>query len=109
MIIGQSFISQIEKLVANTNSLTTVTDSIDLNGVVNGAITFFSVADTGTHANHVITLQYSPDNSNWIDGSKTLLGIGCVEVPVTAARYVRLKVTTVEGGLSTTDIYLLAR
>ncbi len=109
MRIGRSFISEIQKLAADTNNVATVTDSIDLNSVVNGVITFFTVANTGAHTTHVITLQYSPDNINWINGAKNLVGIGCVEVPVTAARYIRLKVTTAEGGASTTDIYLLSR
>ena len=110
MILGsRKNIIQVEILGANTDSTATVTTVIDMMRVVNGVITFYVIPKTGTHLVHVVTLQYSPDGSTWRDGSNKITGTGCVDVTVTAARYIRLKVTTAEGGLSTSDIYLLAR
>ena len=110
MILGaRRNIIQVGKLGADTNSTATVTTSIDLARVVNGIITFYVIGVTGGHITHVITMQYSPDGSSWINGANKITGVGCVDVAVTAARYIRLKVTTAEGGVSTSDIYLLAR
>lgn len=110
MILGSKRnIIQVGKLGANTNSTATTTGAIDMARVTCGIITIYVVGVTGTHVNHVVTLQYSPDQSSWIDGSNNIIGVGCLEIPATAARHVRLKVTTAEGGLSTSDIYLLAR
>ena len=71
---------------------------------------FFVVeADTGAHTTHVLTLQMSVDGTNWHNhGSATVTGAGFSSATV-GSRYVRVLVTTLEGGASTVDVRINAR
>lgn len=83
---------------------TTTTASLDVKDDLN--IAWSVVAATGDHANHIVTLQCSLDNSAWNDTGSTLTGVGVVDNVSITARYVRLKVTTNEGTASTINIII---
>ncbi|MBL4820131.1 MAG: hypothetical protein JKY98_03935 [Gammaproteobacteria bacterium] len=70
---------------------------------------FFVVANTGTHATHVITMQVSPDGTNWFDTSHTITGVGNLHNIGCAAEQIRCKVTTLEGATSTVDITIIIK
>ncbi len=85
-----------------------VTASLDIGGAK--LVMFQALAATGTHATHIITLQCSPDDSNFYDVSgATLTGVGAKDGIEVGAQFVRLKVTTVEGGVSTVDVIIQAK
>ncbi len=63
--------------------------------------------DTGTHSTHVITLQVSQDGTTWSSTSTTVTGEGAASAAV-AFDWIRLLVTTLEGGASTVDIEIIA-
>ncbi len=87
----------------DANAATTST-SLDIQD--DAKVAFSVVAATGTHATHVVTLQCSLDDSAWQDTSSTVTGVGVVDNISITTRYVRLKVTTNEGGTSTIDIII---
>ena len=89
---------------ANAASTTTVLHIED-----NNKIAYHVVAASGTHATHVITLQCSLDNSNWFDSASTITGLGVVNNVDITSHYVRLKVTTLEGGVSTVNTIVQAK
>jgi len=86
----------------NTNATTTGMDTSTCDQV-----TFYVNGLTGAHANHIVTLQFSHED---VDGSyqnstHTKTGQGCVQVTdIKSVAWIRLKVTTVEGGVSTADL-----
>ena len=67
------------------------------------------VAKTGTHGTHVITVQESPNDTDWFDSSSTITGVGIVEDIEVDMRYARVKVTTPESATSTCDVYMQAK
>ena len=85
----------------------TVSPSIDMREAFNFAAQV--IASTGTSATHIVTVQTSPDDTNWTDSSVTLAQATINDKNTTAFRYIRLKVTTLEGGASTVDWYLNAK
>ena len=92
-------------LDANASSVTT---GLDIGGAKTAI--FQVLAASGTHATHVITLQESVDNSNWDDVSgATVAGAGVKTGISVGAHFVRLKVTTLEGGASTVDVTIQAK
>lgn len=91
----------------DTNVLNTTTTSLRMDDAQNAGI--YVTANTGAHANHVVTLQVSPDNSNWQDTTHTVTGVGNVHDISCIAAWVRAKVTTIEGGASTSDITILIK
>ena len=105
--------------MASTNSMRTMAQiGIDANAATvspsintKGALNFAAevIANTGTSATHVVTVQTSPDDSNWTDSSVTVAQATINDNNTTAFRYIRLKVTTLEGGASTVDWYLNAK
>jgi hypothetical protein len=88
----------------DTSTVSTVLDVLE-----NRYISFDVQDNSGTHSNHVITLQISFDNSTWYNTSSTKTGTGFVENVQVTARYVRLKVTTAEGSASIVDINIHAK
>lgn len=67
----------------------------------NNVLTIDHPVSTGSWSNAVLTVQGAMDDDleNWTDLSTTLVGIDeTYYIDVDAYRYVRLKVTTVEGG-----------
>lgn len=92
----------------DTNVLNATTSSIETFDATYVAV--FVVDKAGAHTTHVITLQVSPDNVNWFDTSLTVTGSpGKINGTLCIANYVRGKVTTVEGAVSTVDITLIVQ
>ena len=87
---------------------TTTTNSLDISGAT--LVIFQVLGISGSHATHVLTLQHSVDDSNWNDVSgATVTGEGVKSDVTVVAHFVRLKVTTLEGGVSTVDIIIQAK
>jgi len=86
---------------------TTVSASLEIKENYN--LCFDVLANTGTHSTHVVTLQISSDDSTWTDTAHIITGVGIKDNVQTAARYVRLKVTTNEGAASTVDWHIQAK
>lgn len=91
----------------NANSTITVTTGLDIKE--NQYISWQVIANTGANTTHVITLQCSLDNSTWQNTASTVTGVGIEDNIQVTARYVRLKVTTAEGGASTVNVLLNAK
>lgn len=89
---------------ADTNS---VSSSLEI--TENDWICYNVLDGSGTHSTHVVTLQCSANNIDWYDTASTITGLGIVDNVQIGARYVRLKVTTVEGATSTIDILIQAK
>lgn len=87
---------------ANTNS-----NSLDIAQARNICIDI--AAGSGAHTTHVVTLQTSIDDSVWTTSSTTIAQIAFSDNIAVTARYVRLRVTTKEGGASTIDITIQAK
>ena len=95
--------SELKQTGLDANATTTST-TLDVQD--NANVAFSIVGASGTHATHVVTLQCSLDDSAWQDTSSTVTGVGVVDNVSITTRYVRLKVTTDEGGTSTIDIII---
>lgn len=65
-------------------------------------------ARTGTNAAHILTLQVSPDDSAWFDTSATMAQLVAGVFTEVSARFARVRVSTLEGAVSTIDITLIA-
>lgn len=102
-----SSVAELAQTGLNANA-TTLSNSLDIG---NAALVIFQVlANSGSHSTHVLTLQCSVDDTNWNDVSgATLTGVGVNGEITVASQYVRLKVTTNEGGASTVDIIIQAK
>jgi len=74
---------------------------------------FFSmqiIANTGTHTTHIIQLQCSTNDSNWHDVSGGgVTGTGIVDNLQVSTKFIRARVSTVEGAASTVDIIINAK
>lgn len=88
----------------NTNSSGALTSSLDVREAT--LIALLVVGKTGTHASHIITLQSSPNDTDWFDMTDTLTGDGVLHDVSCACKFIRAKVTTPEGGTSTCDVYI---
>lgn len=89
----------------DTDSTATKTAGVDVKTC--SQLTFYVIKNTGAHVNHVVTLQFSPENVNasYQDSQYTITGSGCLHVSdIESVAWVRLKVTTAEGGTSTSDL-----
>ncbi len=64
---------------------------------------------SGTHATHVITIQVSENGTDWQSTSHTITGDGILEGVLVIGKFIRSRVTTVEGGASVSDISLILR
>ena len=108
MVSSASHSDYSEKEIAgfNTNDSGAVSDSLYING--NKTIGIYVIAATGAHSNHIITIQISPNDSDWFDSADTVTGLGYKEVD-TIAQYIRVKVTTVESATSTCDIFIASK
>ncbi len=93
----------------NANSAVAVSSSLEIKE--NTVVSMQVINSSGTHNNHIIDLQCSSNNSNWhnVDGGDvTSLGITDPSV-IVGARYIRARVSNVEGEASTVDVYLQAK
>ena len=100
---GEHF-SELKVSGLDTNNLNATTISLDISD--NEAVAFSVVNASGAHTTHVITLQCSLDDSEWFDISTTITGLGVKNNITIITKFVRLKVTTAEGGTSTVDIII---
>lgn len=92
-----------EDLTVDTNVLDYETPPMYVNGDYQIGI---YVADiSGTHDTHVIIIQESPNDLDWFDTAITLTGLGKA-VGTTTCECIRAKVTTAEGGASSSRIVL---
>lgn len=110
MIVGNGIVTEVSATL-DTNDTSSVTDALDISAHKVGAVCFFVFANTGAHTAHVVALQYSPDGTNWeTSGSNTITRTGHKVVSdLLGCKYIRLKVTTAEGGASTSDVVLQCR
>jgi len=84
---------------ANAASTTTALEMGDAK-----SLGFYIVANSGTSTTHVCKLQISPNGTDWQDTTHTVTGIGNLHDISCIADYVRIKVTTAQGAVSTVDI-----
>lgn len=106
---GNSNFNEIDTEVgvnANVGSISEVLDMRD-----NKICAFFVKGDSGSHTNHVTTLQCSPIAGavDFINTSSSLTGLGVKDNIEVTARFVRLKITTPEGSASTINWDLQAK
>ena len=108
MVMSSSHSDYSERIVlaVDTNVVDKVTPSLYING--NRSIGVHVYSDTGAHANHIITIQISANDTDWEDTVLTVTGTGFKEGETTA-QYIRAKVTTAESAASTSDIYLTSK
>ena len=86
----------------------TVTQALDMAKAKD--VSFQVIANSGAHANHVLTLQVSMDETNWFTTSLKVTGTGVTTSSFfNIARFARLKVTTLEGAASTVDVTIQAK
>ena len=91
----------------NADSISSATNSMDIRD--NKYVAMQIVANTGANTTHVITLQCSLDGTTWKNTASSVTGVGLVDNVQVTARYVRGKITTVEGGTSTINVFLNAK
>jgi hypothetical protein len=72
-------------------------------------LAMFVEGKTGAHANHIITLEMSPDGVTWFDTPHTVTGEGNDHYIETVCDSIRAKVTTLEGVASTVDITIMGK
>jgi len=86
---------------------TSTTEPVEVGA--NSLMGMYVKAASGTHATHIVTLQISPDGTNWFDTTHTITGTGDLHDIRCVAVEARVIVSTVEGGASTIDINLITR
>lgn len=90
----------------DTNVLDAASTSLDVGKATMAELVI--VGKTGTHGTHVVTLQTSPNDIDWLDTSVTVTGAGrAIHNPCPCA-FLRVKITTAEGAASTCDIHITA-
>jgi len=97
-------------LAFNANSTSSVTVALDIKENLN--IAWSVLEQTGSHSNHVLTLQRSTDNVNWDNTASTITAGTTYTVKIGTAspvRYIRIKCTTAEGSASTVDLVINAK
>lgn len=105
--MGTKFTEQITTGL-NADDSDSVTAGLEIKE--NSVTTMQVIANTGTHATHIIVLQCSANNATWHNvDSGSVNGTGIADGLTVGARYIRAKVSTEEGGASTVDIYLQAK
>lgn len=90
---------------ANSESL--VTDSILIGDL--GLVGIFVSAISGSHANHIVTLQISPGGSKWFDTDHIVTGIDSNHQAICIGDKVRAKIVTAEGSPSVIEIDIVSR
>lgn len=82
------------------NDDTEVTEALDLQGNKNLAVDI--AANTGGNTTHVCTVQLSFDKTTWqgFTVAKTIAQLGFLDDFTTNAKYIRVRVSTAEGGAS---------
>ena len=108
LITSASTFEELAETEIDANSTSTVTASLDIS---ESRLCIFQVlGNTGAHTSHVLTLQCSLDDSVWnVIAGATVTGAGVKGEIEVASQFIRLKVTTAEGGASTVDIIIQAK
>lgn len=91
----------------DANDTDSVTVGLDIKS--NDFVSFQIIANTGGNTTHILTLQCSLNNSTWQNTSSTITGVGLLDNIQVSARFIRVKVTTAEGGASTVDVLINAK
>ena len=91
--------------ILNTNSLGAFSSPLEMEGMV--YVGMYVCGDSGSHSSHVVTLQVSPNGTDWFDTNDTVTGTGFVKQDLIVATEIRAKVTTAEGATSTCKVYLI--
>lgn len=104
--IGSTFVEGTQlNIDANAN---TVSQALDISRARD--ISFQVIANSGTHATHVVKLEVSMDKTNWFTTSLSITGTGITTTSFfSLTKFARLKVTTVEGAASTVDLTMQAK
>lgn len=89
---------------ADANDTSTETDSLDSQGYSDFAVSIIS--KTGTHTTHQFTIQGSPNDTDWFALTDAIVGQGAKHNLICNHKFIRVKCTTAEGGVSTVDIYI---
>ncbi len=107
-VIGRSTKSDLQIDEDVDSNSETITTSIVMGDATK--VGLYVSAKSGTHNNHIITLQVSPDNaSTWADTSNTIIGTGFLDNITVIGTNIRTKITTVEGEKSTVDVSLVIK
>ena len=92
----------------NTNLVGDKTSSIDVTGQT--VITWRVISKTGSHDNHRIGLRGSLDNTTFFPMNSRLEGADVMSVENNfAVGYIKFRVSTAEGSISTVDIGVNAK
>lgn len=91
----------------NGNSLNDTTPSIEMGEDM--YVSVYVKSASGSHSTHVLTLQTSPDGTDWYDTSSTITGTGVLGNILCVTGEVRIKVTTIEGVASLIDVIMLVK
>jgi len=108
MTVANQIKSQVTAAL-DANDTASVTDALDLELAKS---VFVSVeAASGAHTAHVLSIQVSADGAAWflLGGSTTITGLNFLNAIEVSARYMRMKVTTAEGGASTVNVRVQAK
>jgi len=70
-------------------------------------VTMYVVGNTGSHTNHIVTIQTSNDNEDFTDTKYSVPGDNHINKVYLTGPYLRAKVTTTQGGSSTCAIYMI--
>ena len=88
----------------DANNTATVSNSSDI--AENTHVSVFILAAGGAHDIHIMTLQCSPDDTNWSNTVNVINQDGFVDNIQVTGRYVRLKVSQAEGDTSLVNVYI---
>lgn len=97
---------RIDKTTAVDANASSVTAAFNKEGFNN--ITMFIIGETGGHTNHIIILQDSDNGSDWIDTDYTVTGDSNFKKKWCNKKYIRAKVTTLQGSACTVTVVIIA-
>ena len=72
-------------------------------------LTLFVMENSGSHDLRRVTIEFSPDGTNWFKSSYSINGHGNMMNEERVAERARVCVCKAEGAPSTVDVFLLAR
>jgi len=90
----------------NANTLTS-TSTLEVRSCE--ALIMYVIDRSGSHNNHIIKLEASPNNIDWMPYEIEINGVGCGKsMDIDFLKYVRASVTTKEGSTSEVEIFIQA-
>ena len=90
----------------NSNTVGATAGEISLSP--ESVITLYVFASTGTHDEHHIAMEVSPDSNNWVRLPYMIRGVGTITYTM-AAQKARAVVDIPEGSTSTVNVFLVAK